>query len=60
MAAHYQRQLHEAGFQAVQIVDTSKQEGLPESQWCYWPVCDPKAMPALAASTIASSASIFP
>ena len=33
----------------------SKQEGLPESQWCYEPVCDPKALPVLAASTIGLS-----
>jgi formylglycine-generating enzyme required for sulfatase activity len=31
----------------------SKQEGLPESQWCYEPVRDPKAMPALAAGSLA-------
>jgi formylglycine-generating enzyme required for sulfatase activity len=31
----------------------SKQEGLPESQWCYEPVHDPRTMPALAGSSVA-------
>jgi formylglycine-generating enzyme required for sulfatase activity len=30
----------------------SKQEGLPESEWCYEPLQDPQAMPALAGSNI--------
>ena len=30
----------------------SKQEGLPESEWCYEPLRDAKAMPALAASSV--------
>jgi formylglycine-generating enzyme required for sulfatase activity len=30
----------------------SKQEGLPESEWCYEPLQDPKAMPTLAGSSV--------
>ena len=35
----------------------SKQEGLPESEWCYEPLRDAKAMPALAASSVGLMAS---
>src|SRR5262249_1436488 len=36
-------------FQAVQYCNwLSKQEGLPESEWCYEPFHDPKAWPLLA------------
>jgi formylglycine-generating enzyme required for sulfatase activity len=48
----------------------SKQEGLPEGQWCYEPFRDPKAIPALAASSVgllagalgplAASSGVFP
>jgi eukaryotic-like serine/threonine-protein kinase len=30
----------------------SKQEGLPESEWCYDPLQDPNAIPALASSSV--------
>jgi serine/threonine protein kinase/formylglycine-generating enzyme required for sulfatase activity len=30
----------------------SKQDGLPENEWCYEPVRDPKALPALAGSSL--------
>jgi formylglycine-generating enzyme required for sulfatase activity len=30
----------------------NKQEGLPESEWCYQPLVDPKAMPVLAGSSV--------
>jgi formylglycine-generating enzyme required for sulfatase activity len=39
-------------FQAVQYCNwLSKQEGLPESEWCYEPVLDPKAWPLFAVSS---------
>jgi serine/threonine protein kinase/formylglycine-generating enzyme required for sulfatase activity len=37
----------------------SKQEGLPESEWCYEPFRDPTAMPGLAASSIGLLGSSF-
>jgi formylglycine-generating enzyme required for sulfatase activity len=40
-------------FQAVAYCNwLSKQEGLPESEWCYEPLQDPKALPALAGSSV--------
>jgi formylglycine-generating enzyme required for sulfatase activity len=40
-------------FQAVQYCNgLSKQEGLPESDWCYEPFHDPKEWPLLAASSV--------
>jgi serine/threonine protein kinase/formylglycine-generating enzyme required for sulfatase activity len=40
-------------YQAVSYCNwLSKREGLPESEWCYEPVQDPWAMPALAASSV--------
>jgi formylglycine-generating enzyme required for sulfatase activity len=40
-------------FEAVAYCNwLSKQEGLPESEWCYEPLQDPKAMPALAGSSV--------
>jgi formylglycine-generating enzyme required for sulfatase activity len=40
-------------FEAVQYCNwLSKQEGLPESEWCYEPVLDPKAWPLLAVSSV--------
>jgi formylglycine-generating enzyme required for sulfatase activity len=39
-------------FQAVEYCNwLSKQEGLPESEWCYEPLQDPKAVPVLAVSS---------
>ena len=47
-------------FQAVEYCNwLSKQEGLPESEWCYEPLTDPKAMPALAASTVGLMGSLL-
>jgi formylglycine-generating enzyme required for sulfatase activity len=37
----------------------SKQEGLPESEWCYEPLVDRKALPALAASSAGLLAGSF-
>jgi hypothetical protein len=37
----------------------SEQEGLPEGQWCYEPLVDPEAMPALAASSFGHCGSAF-
>jgi formylglycine-generating enzyme required for sulfatase activity len=40
-------------FQAAAYCDwLSQQEGLPESEWCYEPLQDPKALPALAGSSV--------
>ena len=40
-------------FQAVRYCNwLSKQEGLPESEWCYEPFHDPKAWPVLAVSGV--------
>jgi eukaryotic-like serine/threonine-protein kinase len=40
-------------FEAVAYCNwLSQQEGLPESEWCYEPLQDPKAMPALAGSSV--------
>lgn len=40
-------------FQAAEYCNwLSKQEGLPESEWCYEPFRDPKALPALAGSSV--------
>jgi formylglycine-generating enzyme required for sulfatase activity len=40
-------------FQAVAYCNwLSQQEGLPESEWCYEPLQDPKALPALASSSV--------
>ncbi|HLJ91549.1 MAG TPA: formylglycine-generating enzyme family protein, partial [Gemmataceae bacterium] len=40
-------------FQAVQYCNwLSKQEGLPQSEWCYEPVLDPKAWPLFAVSSV--------
>jgi serine/threonine protein kinase/formylglycine-generating enzyme required for sulfatase activity len=40
-------------FQAVAYCNMlSKQEGLPPSEWCYEPLLDPNAKPALAGSTV--------
>jgi eukaryotic-like serine/threonine-protein kinase len=40
-------------FQAVEYCNwLSKQEGLPESEWCYEPLHDPKAWPLLAGSSV--------
>jgi len=40
-------------FQAAEYCNwLSKQEGLPETEWCYEPFQDPKAMPASAASSV--------
>jgi eukaryotic-like serine/threonine-protein kinase len=40
-------------FQAVKYCNwLSKQEGLPESEWCYEPLHDPKAWPLLAVSSV--------
>jgi eukaryotic-like serine/threonine-protein kinase len=47
-------------FQAVEYCNwLSKHEGLPENEWCYEPLIDPKAMPALAASTVGLMGSPF-
>jgi formylglycine-generating enzyme required for sulfatase activity len=37
----------------------SQQEGLPSSEWCYEPLVDPEAMPALAASSVGLLAGPF-
>jgi eukaryotic-like serine/threonine-protein kinase len=43
-------------FQAVEYCNwLSKQEGLPESEWCYEPLHDPKAWPLLAVSSVGLS-----
>ena len=40
-------------YQAVSYCNwLSKQEGMPESEWCYEPLQDPKAMPGLAGSSV--------
>ena len=40
-------------FQAAEYCNwLSKQEGLPESEWCYEPLVDRKALPALAGSSV--------
>jgi formylglycine-generating enzyme required for sulfatase activity len=40
-------------YQAVAYCNwLSKAEGLPESEWCYEPVRDPRAMPALVGSSV--------
>jgi formylglycine-generating enzyme required for sulfatase activity len=40
-------------YQAVAYCNwLSKEEGIPESEWCYEPVRDPRAMPALAGSSV--------
>jgi formylglycine-generating enzyme required for sulfatase activity len=40
-------------FQAAEYCNwLSNQEGLPESEWCYEPLVDSKAMPALAGSSV--------
>src|SRR5262249_27581781 len=40
-------------YQAVAYCNwLSKEEGMPESEWCYEPVRDPRALPALAGSSV--------
>jgi formylglycine-generating enzyme required for sulfatase activity len=47
-------------FQAAEYCNwLSQQEGLPESEWCYEPLRDPKALPALAASSVGLLAGSF-
>ena len=47
-------------FQATEYCNwLSQQEGLPESEWCYEPLRDRKALPALAASSVGLLAGSF-
>jgi formylglycine-generating enzyme required for sulfatase activity len=40
-------------YQAVSYCNwLSEQEGMPQSEWCYEPLIDPQAMPALAGSSV--------
>jgi formylglycine-generating enzyme required for sulfatase activity len=47
-------------FQAAEYCNwLSKQEGLPESEWCYVPLRDPKAVPVLAVGSVGLVGSSF-
>jgi eukaryotic-like serine/threonine-protein kinase len=47
-------------FQAAEYCNwLSKQEGLPDTEWCYEPLVDPKSLPALAASSAGLCGSAF-
>ena len=47
-------------FQAAEYCNwLSKQEGLPDTEWCYEPLVDPKALPVLAASSVGLCGSAF-